>query len=159
MRRTMLRAAGWVLMLAGVVICRTAWESHPGVASCLSYWFSVLLLDVLVVRSMTSTIHGRVAGTLLILAGLCNATVTIANGGYMPVVGGTITGGTSVWVDATPDHNLLWLADQRAWAGCSIGDFLLVAYVLAVWFGGLVEAGARRVFGGRPWLAYWEPTS
>lgn len=131
-----------VLTLLGMA-ARAAWVTWPGLATCALFWATAFLLVALLIRAKTGAYRWLQA---LALVGLVlNATVTIANGGYMPV--SDYTGpGTSVWVAESDQHVLTWLGDN--YAGASIGDLVLAVGVLGqviVWLG-------ERVARGLEWL-------
>jgi len=111
---------------------RYTWEVHPGIFTCALFWLGAILFETIIItgkRYLTS----RIARGITTLGILSNMVVTLANGGYMPVLSGE---GHSLWVTATNSHRLMPLAD--IYSGFSIGDFaiglgFLVAYVFWIW--------------------------
>jgi len=75
-------------------------------------------------------------GVILLLMGiLFNKIVVLANGGFMPVVGGTNHG---VWVELTDTSRLVFLADilpfKASYGDCLMGVGLVVLLVLPPFF-------------------------
>lgn len=102
-----------------LLVLRIVWQVYPGVFTCLAFWAVALI----------SGVHDDAPGRWVWLTGTaCNALVTLANGGYMPVLGPEGKNAFSLWVSGGESHRLLWLAD-RFW-GFSIGDFFIGAGLL-----------------------------
>jgi hypothetical protein len=113
------------LLVALMLVGRGVWMSYPTLAACLAFWAVALTWDTLGLANATAR-HGRIAWLSVSVGGALNAVVTIANNGRMPCIGYPLTSDqTSVWVTAIESHRLLFLADNAAFYGCSIGDLLL----------------------------------
>ena len=99
-----------------------AWTQYPAVwlcESCAILW--------LVVRFVRSRLVQR--GVLLMLCGLMlNALVVEANAGHMPVEGmpSMVRPVNSTWEVATPNSQLVFLADQARLGLFSLGDLVLL---------------------------------
>jgi hypothetical protein len=72
----------------------------------------------------------RLASLLSLAGAAMNATVIIANGGYMPVVG--LEEPMGAWRPADAGSHLLLLADRMAIGGFSPGDVVLMAALLVL---------------------------
>ena len=110
-----------MLETLGVVGLRVAWQIWPGLLTCSVFWGACLVSDAF---SLSALSGGMLLSKILTTSGAgLNAVVTLANRGYMPVIGGSHF---SLWVTAKAgEHRLLWLAD-RFW-GFSIGDFAILS--------------------------------
>lgn len=110
-------------------VTRGVWQYFPGIATCALFWSCAMFFQTFLIidkRYLTSKV-ARVVTTLGVVS---NMIVTLANGGYMPVVSG---GDYSLWVTATDTHRLMPLAD--IYSGFSIGDFAIgLGLVLACVF-------------------------
>lgn len=103
---------------------RILWQYYPNIWCCCLFWF--------VATGVQFWGHPAKYQEVAIVGLLCNAVVTIANGGKMPVIGwgsGTVL---SVWRPAQPGDRFLMLCD-RFW-GFSIGDFMIIAGMLLMFF-------------------------
>lgn len=91
---------------------RILWSCDPGLFVCCAFWVTIATANV-------------VTRQWWLLPGLLsNGTVTIANGGVMPVFGSEkVTG--PIHVQGTPEAALQFLCDQ--FYGFSVGDVLLLA--------------------------------
>ena len=87
-------------------------------------------------------VHLSVAWLAVLLGMLCNAMVTVANDGVMPVKG--LPSGFKplfpTWIPARPANHLVVLGDQQSLFFFSIGDVLITSGAL-LWRG----AGALRM--------------
>jgi hypothetical protein len=103
---------------------RFIWQWKPNLWTCLLFWAVAIGFDILNIRRNPAVSWRYFA----LLGVICNALVTLANGGFMPVLGksGSFI---SVWVKANTSHRLLFLAD-RFW-GFSIGDFFILGALLS----------------------------
>jgi hypothetical protein len=120
----------WSRLISGVLadplVWRVAWQLSPGLIVCALFWLAVLRRGIDCFHETDLAWSRRFV--LLGMVGLgLNATVTLANGGFMPVLDDTVS--RSVWVTATDRHALLFLADQ--YAGFSIGDVCILGSLLA----------------------------
>ncbi len=109
-----------MLEALGVIGLRMLWQIWPGLLTCSVFWGACLTSDAIKLPTLTGAL---LISKILTTSGAgLNAVVTLANRGYMPVIGGSRF---SLWVAASPgEHRLLWLAD-RFW-GFSVGDFAIV---------------------------------
>ena len=118
------------------VLHHLAWTQYPAIflcESCVILW--------LVLRSVRSRfVQGGV--TLMFCGLMLNALVIDANAGHMPVVGmpSTVHPANSTWQAATPNTQLVFLADQAQLGLFSLGDLVLL-------LGGILILGicARRI--------------
>lgn len=102
-----------------LLAARVLWQAYPGTSMCLLFWVMALADEPLrwsEMRQRRRWLYG-----LTVLGGLGNAAATIANGGYMPVLGKTEA--TSLWVPLTDASRLRWLCD--IYAGASLGDIFI----------------------------------
>jgi len=114
------------LLLGG----RLLWQRYPSLLTCALFWSATAAI-VLIGWTWD-------ASNALFVAGIaCNAAVTLANGGFMPVAAFRKGQGAarSVWVQRTDSQHLLFLADN--WGNrhirFSVGDTLLLGgIVLAI---------------------------
>lgn len=111
------------------LVLRVVWQVDTGLFTCMLFWIAAVRFGVREVLQ-TNRQSSRILARVSLVGLLCNAVVTIANGGYMPVVGDGITN-LSVWVTSTEATRLLWLADHTDWWGFSIGDGLVIGGWLA----------------------------
>ena len=111
---------------------RVLWQWKPNLLTCAVFWGVAIGCEVVSICRHPQTAWRYTA----LLGASCNALVTLANGGLMPVLG--LHGSPmAVWVKATSSHRLLWLAD-RFW-GFSVGDFFII--------GGLLSSLAYWLYG------------
>ena len=125
----------WI-KLALVITARGLWQSFPGIPTFVV--FEVVFWTTFLLPSKRSSEPkprwfvtlwpATVLAVLLFVTGvISNAICVFVNGGFMPVVNGNYSSDFSVWVHATGDHRLLWLADR--YAGFSLGDFAIFASI------------------------------
>lgn len=105
-----------ILHIAAILGSRLSWQLWPGRATCLLFW---LVIATAQVRGFEWALIPAMAGLTL------NATVTLANGGFMP--GRSVQQGFSIWIHGD-GRRLLALGDN--YAGFSVGDFLIFAGLL-----------------------------
>jgi hypothetical protein len=120
-----------LLWLAPVALlaARLLWQKVPSLATCALFWGIALAVLVL----------GWPAGLPQYAFGLgilCNASVTLANGGFMPVAAHRrlIGPARSLWVQRQSGQRLLFLADNfgNRFVRFSVGDvFLLIGISLS----------------------------
>jgi hypothetical protein len=87
-------------------------------------------------QTLPPRLKGLPVAWVAVLAGMfCNAIVTVANGGFMPVNGlpSSYKPLLATWVPAGPAHYLGFLADQHSLFYFSIGDVLIISGAL-LWF-------------------------
>lgn len=113
-------------MLLNWLVLRVAWQMAPSVAICGIFWVATIAFMVVQIREEVLRPWSRRFAWVTVVGAVLNAVVTIANGGYMPVLGQDVS--LSVWTTATDSHVLLFLADQ--YAGFSVGDFFIFAGIL-----------------------------
>lgn len=126
-----------VLILAMALIgCRMAWQRRPSFWSCAVFWAVVVCHRVIVMT--TAHKPHQVALEAMFCAGfMCNAAVTLANNGRMPVRRRGLTApftGRSIWVRRCARHRLAWLGDNYplfSFGRYSIGDAFIFAGLLA----------------------------
>jgi hypothetical protein len=87
-------------------------------------------------RTLPPRLKSLPVAWLAVLSGMfCNAIVTVANGGFLPVHG--IPSGykplLATWVPAGTANSLRFLADQHSLYYFSIGDVLIISGTL-LWF-------------------------
>lgn len=111
-----------IMIMTLALLLSFAWREHPDVAICAAFWLSVVSALYL-----TKLIY-RPAGLVVLLGAVCNAVVTVFNGGVMPVVGmpNTFSPAFPIWQAAHGNQGLLTLADHASLYYFSIGDFLLM---------------------------------
>jgi hypothetical protein len=93
----------WLIsgVLASPLVWRVAWQLSPGLIVCALFWLASLRWGIDCFHETDLAWSRRFM--LLGMVGLgLNATVTLANGGYMPVLDDTVS--RSVWVAATDRH-------------------------------------------------------
>ena len=119
-----------VLLIAFVLL----WRIHGGVLCACTMW----VLAFLYLLRLPPRLKGLpVAWHAVLLGMVCNALVTVANGGFMPVQG--LPSGFKpllpTWIPAGSAHSLMILADQRALFYFSIGDVFIISGALLWWLG------------------------
>jgi len=115
--------------LATLLVARLLWQRMPGLATCGLFWgtaVATVLLDWSVGPSQLAMVGGFV----------CNAAVTLANGGFMPVSAHWKRQGParSLWVQRQSGQRLLFLADNfgNRLIRFSVGDvFLAIGLILS----------------------------
>jgi hypothetical protein len=122
-----------------IVLC-LLWRTQGGLLFACAMW----VLAFLYMRRLPPRLKGLPVAWLTVLLGmLCNAIVTVANGGYMPVAGlpSNVRPLFPTWIPARPANYLVILADQHYLFYFSMGDVLIISGAL-LWFVG-------------PWLLRW----
>ncbi|HZJ38960.1 MAG TPA: DUF5317 family protein [Chthoniobacterales bacterium] len=110
------------------------WRTQGGLLFACAMW----VLAFLYMRRLPPRLKGLPVAWLSVLLGmLCNAIVTVANGGYMPVKGlpPSFRPLFPTWIPARSANYLVFLADQHYLLYFSIGDVLIISGVL-LWFVG-----------------------
>lgn len=110
------------------------WRTQGGLLLACAMW----VLAFLYMRNLPPRLKGLPVAWLAVLCGMaCNAMVTVANGGFMPVEG--FPSGFKpmfpTWIPARPANYLVILADQHYLFYFSIGDILIISGSL-LWFVG-----------------------
>ena len=116
------QAIAFLVLGAAMVVRFVYWGNHPSIVSASVFWSLSTVYGILFIITAPSILR-RIGWVIMWIGGRLNMIVTLANRGFMPVVGGEETQG--IWVTATEAHKLLFLAD-RFW-GFSIGDFILMS--------------------------------
>ncbi len=112
------------LAFALLFVVRTYWQIDPGLATAAAYWIG--LLGVLLWFLRRFNFVRTPVGVLLLGGFALNATVTLANGGFMPIPGEAQHG---IYEPLTGETKLSWLADVLPLKS-SIGDWLVGAGLL-----------------------------
>ena len=112
-----MRVPGWV----GWGL-RLVWQIRPNLFTCALFWATSFWWAF-----TRPSFHSDVSDWFGNAGIAANALVTLANGGFMPVVGAK--GRFSLWVVSDRHHRLLWLADRYKVGPFvfSVGDFLIFA--------------------------------
>jgi hypothetical protein len=121
----------WLVPVA-LFAARLLWQRMPGLGTCALFW--VLAAAAVVFSSSLAP------SQLLLGAGIaCNAAVTLANGGFMPVSTHWKRKGParSLWVQRQSGQRLLFLADNfgNRFVRFSVGDVFLVVGLIISSFG------------------------
>jgi hypothetical protein len=116
----------WLTPLA-LLGTRILWQRMPGLLPCALFWgLSAVVLVVLWPFGISQILFG--------IGILGNASVTLANGGYMPVAAHRKVSGParSLWVQRQSGQRLLFLADNfgNRFVRFSIGDVFLLAGII-----------------------------
>jgi hypothetical protein len=124
----------WIAALLVLFGTRLVWQTKPNVATCALFWATSLLVVVALEWSAALSQFAVSAGIL------CNASVTLANGGFMPVAmrrRGAGSRARSLWVQRQSGQRLLFLADNfgNDRIRFSVGDVLLFIGIIASAFG------------------------
>ena len=111
----------------GILASRILWQRIPGLATCALFW---ALAVVFLAFAWPVGIP-----MFVFAAGIaCNASVTLANGGFMPVAAHRKAAGParSLWVQRHTGQRLLFLADNfgNRWIRFSVGDVLLLGGIV-----------------------------
>jgi hypothetical protein len=110
-----------------LLAARILWQRIPGLATCALFWG---LAVVVLLLSWPTGLPQYLFG----LGILCNASVTLANGGFMPVAAHRKQAGParSLWVQRHTGQRLLFLADNfgNRFVRFSVGDVLLLAGIV-----------------------------
>jgi hypothetical protein len=113
-----------LLGAVALLATRAVWQLRPGPVPCAVFWG--LAVSLLVLEWQPGIAEYFFAAGLS-----CNALVTLANGGYMPVAADRRMQGParSVWVQKESGTRLTFLADNFGNRSIrfSIGDVLLLA--------------------------------
>jgi hypothetical protein len=116
-----------LLAAAAVLGARLLWQRRPNVLTCGLFWGTALAINLV---GWT----GALSGYLICLAVLCNGSVTLANGGFMPVAlhRRLNSRARSLWVERHSGQRLLFLADNfgNSFIRFSVGDVILLVGVL-----------------------------
>lgn len=136
----------WLLFV--LIALLLLWRTQGGLLLACAMWVSAFLY----MRRLPRRLKGLPVAWLAVLLGmLCNALVTVANDGFMPVKG--LPSGFKplfpTWVPARPASHLVVLGDQQTLFYFSIGDVLIISGAL-LWCVGpwLLRSSAR--FRRRP---------
>ncbi|MGA7925820.1 MAG: hypothetical protein WCA20_07475 [Candidatus Sulfotelmatobacter sp.] len=116
-------------LTVALILASVLWRSHGGLALSCTMW----ILAFLYMGSLPSRLKTHVVAWFSVFLGLlCNAAVTIANGGFMPVAGlpPSFRPWLPSWCPEIPVHHLLVLADQRSLDYFSVGDVLIISGIL-----------------------------
>ena len=111
---------------------RLLWQRMPGLGTCALFWG---------IAAASLVFNWSVEPSQLLLgAGIaCNAAVTLANGGFMPVSTHWKGKGParSLWVQRQSGQRLLFLADNfgNRFVRFSVGDVFLVIGIVISFFG------------------------
>lgn len=105
-----------------MIMLRVIWEIQPGLLICILFWITSLYFTSTLFYYLKMEGESTAWIVVSFIGQLCNASVTISNGGFMPVNNVIVTE-DSLWVAATNQHYLLFLADN--YSGFSIGDFII----------------------------------
>lgn len=116
-----------------VIAGRVLWQTYPGLGPCVLFWLIALVDEP--IRWPEMRWRRRWFYGLSCLGSLGNAAATLANGGYMPVLGKAEP--TSVWVPLTDESRLRWLCD--IYGGASLGDGLILAGIVGLLVNWLLE--------------------
>lgn len=116
---------------------RILWQVNPSPLSCILFWVAMMMWGVLWVIDNKYR-WSKIAKSVSLCGAALNATVTIANGGYMPVLS---VESFSIWVQSTEVHKLMFLAD--IYSGFSIGDIVLASGAVLA-FGGWIMRKFRK---------------
>jgi hypothetical protein len=116
-------------LTVALILASLLWRSHGGLALACTMW----ILAFLYMRSLPSRLKTHTVAWFSVFLGLlCNAAVTIANGGIMPVAGlpTSFRPWLPSWCPEIPVHHLRVLADQRSLDYFSVGDVLIISGIL-----------------------------
>jgi len=114
---------------ATLFAARLLWQRMPGLGSCALFWG-------IAAAAMLSSWSGEPSQLLLGAGIACNAAVTLANGGFMPVSTHWKRKGParSLWVQRQSGQRLLLLADNfgNRFVRFSVGDvFLAIGLIIS----------------------------
>jgi len=135
-------------LLFALIALLFLWRTQGGLVFACAMW----VLAFLYMLRLPPRLKGLPVAWLAVLLGmLCNALVTVANDGFMPVKGlpSDFKPLLPTWVPAQSANHLVVLADQRTLFYFSIGDVLIISGAL-LWCVGpwLLRSSAR--FRRRP---------
>ena len=114
------------MLTVALIIIALLWRLHGGLALACAMW----ILAFFYLRSLPPRLKGLPVPWFSVLFGMvCNAVVTISNGGLMPVVGlrQACVPLLKIWILQLPDHHFTFLADQAVLNYCSIGDVFVIS--------------------------------
>lgn len=109
-----------------VILARILWQVYPGMVVCALFWLISLVDEP--VRWRFIGPKRRACYGLALVGALGNATATLANGGFMPVL--ALDKPSSLWTPLTSASRVAWLCD--IYAGFSLGDFFIIAALCAL---------------------------
>ena len=112
-----------------LILVLVLWRTHGGLLFACAMWVAAFLL----MRALPPRLKSLTVAWLAVLFGmLCNATVTVANDGFMPVRGfpSSLKPLFPIWIPARSADHLLVLADQHSLSYYSIGDIFIISGVL-----------------------------
>jgi hypothetical protein len=116
-------------LLFALVTLLLLWRTHGGLLLASAMW----VVAFLYMRRLPPGLKGLPVAWLAVLLGmLCNAMVSVANDGFMPVTG-LPTGFKPLfptWIAARPANHLVVLGDQHSLFYFSIGDVLIMSGAL-----------------------------
>ncbi len=130
-------------LTVALILASLLWRSHGGLALACAMW----ILSFLYMGSLPSRLKTQVVAWFSVFFGmLCNATVTVANGGTMPVAGlpASFRPWLPSWSPETSVHHLLLLTDQRSLNYFSVGDVFIISGVL-LWGVGWIANSYRNL--------------
>ncbi len=127
----------WPLGLFIMVPMRFVWEFYPSTLPCVIFWAAILYWNVGYYNEKERLSYQLFAGRFIIIGMLCNALVTLANDGKMPVINRAQAPEDSIWILANETHQFLFLADTDVFFYCSLGDLFLLTGMLSMLFGWL----------------------
>jgi hypothetical protein len=135
------------MLIVALAIATLLWRLHGGLTlSCAMWVLAFAYLHTLPPRLKSL----RIPWFSVLVGMLCNALVTVANNGFMPVVG--LSRGfiplLRIWIWQTSGQHLTILADQRALNFCSIGDVFILSGAVLWCVGPLIVAAKARVMVG-----------
>lgn len=113
-----------------LIAARIAWQMWPGIGLCVLFWAISLADEPLRWRFIGP--RRRVCYGLAFLGGLGNMVATIANGGFMPVLGKEVP--SSLWVPLVETSSVAWLCDiySIGVGTASLGDLLIGGALLGL---------------------------
>jgi hypothetical protein len=117
------------MLTIALVISSLLWRLHGGLTLACLMW----ILLFLYLRDLPPRLKALPVPWFSVLIGMfCNAMVTIANNGFMPVVGARrgFRPVLRTWVPQVSGHHLTTLADQPGLNYFSIGDVLVISGVV-----------------------------
>ena len=107
------------------------WSHSPNSWSCILFWAIGLTFYYSIWLRIPRKRWLLWLGKLQLIGGFGNAVATVANGGFMPVLGRTEV--QSVWIPLTETSRMVWLCDIHH--GFSLGDILLFGGFLYFFLG------------------------
>ena len=140
------------LVLLVLIALFVLWRTQGGLVFACAMWVAAFFF----MRVLPARLKKLTIGWLAVLFGMvCNATVTVANDGFMPVTG--LPSGFKplfpIWIPARSAAHLVVLADQHSLSYCSMGDLFIISGVLlwcvGPWLSGLLNRAQMRRASGR----------